>query len=321
MALIRKHAVAIAIAVAALVIAWLFCATTLSHTRPMGLPLDDSYIYLTYAKQFGRAQPFSYFPGGGYSAGSTSVVWPMLLAPFWTLGARGHALVWVSFGMCALLYAAVAVGVYRLARDITGELAGIAAAALTLAIAPFAWTSLSGMEVAFASALIVATLLLLVGQAKDGPPSKRLVACLAAASLSRPEATLLVVAIVAVAVVARRRDRRAALWWLLPLAAPALWLTANKLFAGNFFPNTGVAKSHFYLPGFDWSYWWSTVTTQTGKLLSGLFWGETSPLVWPKLVLLAWLVGACAWCAGRAASSSTSWAGCSSSRRSCSRSR
>ena len=216
----------------------------------------------------------------------------MLLAPFWTLGARGHALVWVSFGMCALLYAAVAVGVYRLARDITGELAGIAAAALTLAIAPFAWTSLSGMEVAFASALIVATLLLLVGQAKDGPPSKRLVACLAAASLSRPEATLLVVAIVAVAVVARRRDRRAALWWLLPLAAPALWLTANKLFAGNFFPNTGVAKSHFYLPGFDWSYWWSTVTTQTGKLLSGLFWGETSPLVWPKLVLLAWLVGA-----------------------------
>ena len=25
----------------------------------------------------------------------------MVLAPFWTLGARGHALVWVSFGMCA----------------------------------------------------------------------------------------------------------------------------------------------------------------------------------------------------------------------------
>jgi len=65
---------------------------TLAHTRPMGLPLDDSYIYLTYAKQFGRGQPFTYFPGGGYSAGSTSVLWPMLLAPFWTLGARGHAL-------------------------------------------------------------------------------------------------------------------------------------------------------------------------------------------------------------------------------------
>ena len=289
---LRTHAVAIAIAAVALVIAWLFCVTTLRHTRPMGLPLDDSYIYLTYAKQLGRAQPFTYFPGGGYSAGSTSLVWPMLLAPFWTLGARGHALLWVSFGMCALLYAAVAVGVYRLARDITGELAGIAAAALTLAIAPFAWTSLSGTEVAFASALIVAVLILLVGTPKDGPPSKRLVACLAALSLSGPEAMLLVVAIVAVAVANRRRDRRAVLRWLVPLAAPALWLVANKLLAGSFFPNTGVATSHFDLPGFDWTYWYSTIATQSGKLVAALFWSDTSPLVVPKLVLVAWLAGA-----------------------------
>lgn len=291
-AALKTYVPAIAIAIAALVIAWLFCATTLQHTRPMGLPLDDSYIYLTYAKQFGRAQPFTYFPGGGYSAGSTSVLWPMVLAPFWTLGARGHALVWVSFGMCAVLYAAVAIGVYRLARGIAGELAGFAAAGLTLSIAPFAWTSLSGMEVAFASALIIAMMLLLRTQPRTGPPSKKLIACLAAASLSRPEAMLLVVAVVAVAVFERRRDRRAALWWLAPLAAPALWLAANKLFAGNLFPNTGVAKSHFYLPGFDWSYWWTAITSQTGKMFKGLFWDDTSPLVWPRLMALLWLAGA-----------------------------
>ena len=92
----------------ALFIAWAFAATTLHFAGSMGLPLDDSYIYLTYAKQFGRGQPFTYYPGGGYSAGSTSVLWPMLLAPFWTLGARGHALVWVSYLMCAALYAATA---------------------------------------------------------------------------------------------------------------------------------------------------------------------------------------------------------------------
>ncbi len=290
--MIARYRWELAIASAALLIAWLFCATTLGHTRPMGLPLDDSYIYLTYAKQFGRGQPFTYFPGGGYSAGSTSVLWPVVLAPFWTLGARGHALVWVSFGMCAALYAAVCIGVFRLAREITGEVGGVAAAALTLAIAPFAWTSLSGMEVAFASALIIAMLLLLRAQPKTGPPTVKLAACLAAASLSRPEATLLVVAIVGVAVVNRRRDLRAALWWLVPLAAPALWLAANKLFAGNLFPNTGVAKSHFYLPGFDWTYWWSAVTSQTGKMLAALFWDDTSPLPWPRLVALLWLMGA-----------------------------
>src|SRR4249920_1784641 len=76
-----------AVALAAIAIAWAFAVTVLRHTRPMGLPLDDSYIYLTYAKQIGRGQPFTYFPGGGYSAGSTSALWPMLLAPFWALGA------------------------------------------------------------------------------------------------------------------------------------------------------------------------------------------------------------------------------------------
>ena len=98
----------------------------------MGLPLDDSYIYLTYAKQFGRAQPFTYFPGGGYSAGSTSVLWPMLLAPFWTLGARGHALVWVSFGMCsgALRAPSASACIGSCARIAGSDVAGVLAAAM-----------------------------------------------------------------------------------------------------------------------------------------------------------------------------------------------
>lgn len=282
------------IALLAIAVAWAFAATTLQHTRPMGLPLDDSYIYLTYAKQFGRLQPFSYYPGGGYSAGSTSVLWPMLLAPFWTLGARGHALVWVSFAMCAAMYAATCVGVYAIVRRIAGAVPALIAPVLLLGIAPFAWTSLSGMEVAFASALLAATILLLLDQAPTGPPSRKLAVVLACASLSRPEATLLVVGIVGIAVIAqlRQRDRRSAAWWVAPLAAPVVWLVANKLFAGQLFPNTGVAKSHFYLPGFDWTYWFSTVGELCRKLAKGLFWDPTSPLVWPRALAVLWLIGA-----------------------------
>lgn len=272
----------------AMFITWAFAVTTLHYAGPMGLPLDDSYIYLTYAKQFGRAQPFTYYPGGGYSAGSTSVLWPMLLAPFWTLGARGHALVWVSFGMCSVLYAAVGLGIYRFVREVQGcKLAGVLAAVVALVIAPFAWCALSGMEVAFAAALLIASMLLLLRQPAEGPPRKLLVACLAATSLSRPEAMLLVGAIVGVAVLQRlrQRDWRAAAWWLLPLAPPVAWLIANRLIAGNFFPNTGVAKSHFYLPGFDWTYWFKTVGDLTGRMFKALFWDKASPLVWPRLVL------------------------------------
>lgn len=280
----------------ALFIAWAFAATTLANAGSMGLPLDDSYIYLTYAKQFGRAQPFSYFPGGGYSAGSTSVLWPMLLAPFWTLGARGHALVWVSFGMCAVLYAAVGVGIYRFTRKVSGltdHAGGVAGATMALAIAPFAFCALSGMEVAFAAALLVGCLLLLARQPREGRPSWLLVAALSATSLSRPEATLLVGGIVGVSVLVRlyRRAWREAAWWLLPLAAPILWLLANRVIAGNFFPNTGVAKSHFYLPGFDWSYWWATVITHSKAMLVALFDSPKSPLVWPTIILLLYLAG------------------------------
>ncbi|HUS28722.1 MAG TPA: hypothetical protein VMZ53_09435, partial [Kofleriaceae bacterium] len=295
--------VAILLAIA-FFIAWAFAATTLANAGSMGLPLDDSYIYLTYAKQFGRAQPFTYYPGGGYSAGSTSVLWPMVLAPFWTLGARGHALVWVSFGVCAALYACVAVGVYRFVRKVRGcKPAGINAAAMLLVIPPFAFCALSGMEVAFAAALLVASLLLLVDQSPDGPPTKRLVACLAAASLSRPEAMLLVGAIVGIAVLARLRKRawKPAAWWLLPLVPPIVWLLANRLIAGNFFPNTGVAKSHFYLPGFDWVYWKLTVIDLTKRMFRGLFWEKTSPLLWTRVVLALFLFGSAriAWWAWR----------------------
>ena len=286
---------ALAIGAAAIALAWIFAQTTRVHAGELGLPLDDSYIYLTYAKQFGRGEPFTYFSGGGYSAGSTSALWPMVLAPFWTVGARGHALVWVSFVLCTALYALTLVGVYRLVRELVGgHVAGVLAAVMALCIAPFAWSALAGMEVAFASALLVWSLFLLARAPTTGPPSKLLIACLAATSLSRPEAMMIVFLVVAVAIVQRARARawRAVALWVLPVVPPLAWLVANKLFAGNFMPNTGVAKSHFYLPGFDWSYWWAAVTDQTGRALHGLLWAATSPLVWPQLVIVLWLGGA-----------------------------
>ena len=277
----------------------------------MGLPLDDSYIYLTYAKQFGRAQPFTYFPGGGYSAGSTSVLWPMLLAPFWTLGARGHALVWVSFGMCAALYAAVA------RRRATGSCATIAgerrrprrrgARARDRAVRVVRAVGHGGRvreraarrDAAAARATHRAT----------APPSRLLVACLAATSLSRPEAMLIVVGDrrrrVRVQRVRRALARRA--WWLAPLVAPVAWLVANALLAGNFFPNTGVAKSHFYLPGLRLDVLARGRGRRSRRACCAACSGTaTSPLVWPRVVAVLCSSARCASRCGRGASSAGS---------------
>ena len=292
---LTKYVPAAIVAVIAGFVVWAFAAVTLVHTPHMGLPLDDSYIYLTYAKQIGRAHPFTYFPGGGYSAGATSALWPMILAPFWTLGARGHALVWVAYLMCGALYICVALAAYKLVRRVAScAPVGVASGVLAISIAPFAFAALSGMEVALASALLVTTLLLLVDRPAHEPPGWKLAAVLAAASLSRPEAMIVVGGICAFGAIATWRASTwpSALRWLVPLAAPIAWLTANKLFAEHWFPNTGVVKSHFYLPGFDWTYWRTTVHAQLVAMFRALFWKADSPLVWPRIVTVVALIGA-----------------------------
>ena len=283
----------LAISVAAAVICLEFVGVVLQHTE-FGLPIEDGYIYLSYAKQFGRAQPFTYYPGGGYSAGSTSVIWPMLLAPFWALGARGVALVWVSFALCSCLYTSTAVLCSLIVRRLSGSTAAVIAGGVVLGIAPFAFTALSGMEVALASTLLLATTYQLFDVGPIGPPTKKLSLTLACLSLSRPESTLVVLMIVAIHVWlrVRRREWRTAALWAVPLVAPFLWVLANRVFAGNWFPNTGVAKSHFYLPGFDWTYWWESVTALTKDMCIGLFWRADSPFVFPRILLVFWLIGA-----------------------------
>jgi hypothetical protein len=282
------------VALTAIAIAWAFAVTVLRHTRPMGLPLDDSYLYLTYAKQLGRGQPFASGPGGGYPAGSASALWPMVLAPFWMLGARGLALVWVAFVVSAALYVATALGVSRIVAHLAGGVAGGLAPLILLAIAPFAWVALSGLEVALASALLVTMIRLLLAAPRTGAPGRALAACLAAASLARAEAILLVAAVVGVAAIhrVRQRELRAAAWWLVPLAAPAAWLGANRLLSGHWLPDTGIANSPFDLPGLDWTSWRSGVWTLAGRMVRGVFWDAASPLVWPRLFAVLWLVGA-----------------------------
>lgn len=289
---LRSSAPWLAIAVLAVAIAWSFAVTVLRHTWPMGLPLDDSYAYLASARQLGR---------GGFAALSGGL-WPIVLAPFWLLGARGHALVWVSFVVSSALYVATVVGVARVIEPIGGKRAAVIGAGVTLAIAPFAWAALSGTEVALTSALVVDVIRRLRAAPRTGAPPWPLALGLVAVALSYPA---LVIAIVGVAAIGRRCDGRAAAWWLAPLAAPLAWLIAHRLVTGHGLP--GVAPSS--LPGFDTGHGLSgfdvasgwEVVTSTGRLLRGLFWDATGPFVWPTLFALAWLAGAVrvAWWARR----------------------
>ncbi len=303
-------------AAAAILVAVTYLRQTFAVSDAFGFPLDDAYIYLTYSKQIARGQPFTYFDGSGYSAGATSMLWPLLLAPLWLLGLRGYLFTFASFAACALLLAATAalatVTVHRIFA--TGPSDGpngepdsggrnsdrrptIASAALSTAwivtCAPLTWSYLAGMEVALAGTLLLATVVRLWGEGDRPRPSKSVWALLAFTTLARPECGLLVAAIAGVRTLGRLRghDWRGAALWLSPLIPALVLALNNRALAGYLGPNTAVAKSHFYLPGFDWGYYVNTVIAQTAAMVKGLFWSGTSPLWAPPVILLAWLVG------------------------------
>jgi hypothetical protein len=57
-------------------------------------PLDDTFIHFDFARSFARFHPFEWTPGGGYSSGATSWLYPALLALGIPLGFDGQ---WMGF--------------------------------------------------------------------------------------------------------------------------------------------------------------------------------------------------------------------------------
>ncbi len=115
------------------------------------LPLDDAFIHMQYARRLAEGGFFSFVAGDGYSTGATSLLWPVLLAPFHALGLRDLSLVYAIWALGLVFHAALAVETARLARPLAGPAAAAGAGAMCAGFAAFAWFAWSGMEtVAFA---------------------------------------------------------------------------------------------------------------------------------------------------------------------------
>jgi len=122
-----------------------------------GLPLDDSWIHLTLARNLAEGHGFSINPGETVGA-STAPLWTLLLVPF--IGVVGAAP-----GVAQALGAVLTLGGAELTRRLylayrpdhrrEAALAGTVAAVLPSTL----WGALSGLEVALAFCLTAASLL------------------------------------------------------------------------------------------------------------------------------------------------------------------
>ncbi|MBI3030113.1 MAG: hypothetical protein HYY64_11425 [Candidatus Rokubacteria bacterium] len=172
------------LALAALAVLILFLAQEQRIAGASGLPLDDAWIHLHFARNLAEGAGFSYNPGHPV-AGSTAPLWTLLLAAGFLVA--GPAL-WVVKSLGVVLTLATALVARRLARALTrpphpaplecpspfllsppgrgrvrggegkGEGVGVLAGLAVLGSAGLAWGSLSGMEVPLAAFLVTAAL-------------------------------------------------------------------------------------------------------------------------------------------------------------------
>jgi hypothetical protein len=165
---------------------------TAAHGTPGAFPapLDDVYIYFDFARATGRGCLLCHAVGNGYSTGATSPTYALVLALGWLVGFRGA---WLG----ALAGAIAIASLFDLSRSI-GKLVerprGLAllAPVALVAIPHLSWSWFSGMEAAFAGA-VLGRALVATRRATEAPPHVRASAqwragawalCLA---LSRPE--------------------------------------------------------------------------------------------------------------------------------------
>ncbi|MFT3775792.1 MAG: hypothetical protein QM820_61375 [Minicystis sp.] len=211
-------------------------------------PLDDAFIHLTFARRLAEGHFFSYVPGEGYSSGATSLLWPLLLAPFHALGLRGPSLLWASWILGGMAHAALAVEVFRLTRRLAGRGAAFGAAATSALFPAFAWFAWSGMETMALAWILLRAARVAAAYAEpeaghDPPSIAALITAGLVGPLIRPEgalASLMVAIAIALKPPAGARPRR--LLALVPLLGVLVVPLLNLIGTGHAASSTAQVK-------------------------------------------------------------------------------
>ncbi len=122
-------------------------AAVLAKVGHPGATLDDAYIHFQYARAIASGHPLRYEAGAPVTSGATSMLWPLVLAPFWAVGARGEAILWPAWALSFAALGGLAWEASELTRKLAGRAAAVGAGAMTIASGGLVWCAASGMEV------------------------------------------------------------------------------------------------------------------------------------------------------------------------------
>jgi len=270
--------------------AFYFSGTMASPGNNIACPQPDTLIYCQYARQMAEGQPYIFSPGDKPSTGSTSHLYPAILAGLYKMGAHGEMLLTAGFALNALFYLIFIfnwwVIITRLApRSLltAGLLVSMSGQAAYCAMAQ----SDVGLFMAVSSGAFAA---LLAGR------TGWLTALLILAPWSRPEGMVLAIVLAGAAgwkqYTSRERDWRLWIAVALALLSSAAVLGFNWMLTGIFQYQSVYYKGHFKVYDFGGAV--AKTLADLTQMLRELFFGVATNIRQHYFVpilgaVLAWL--------------------------------
>jgi hypothetical protein len=275
------------------------------------LPLDDSFIFFQYARQFASGHFFQYNGGDAPSGGATSVATLLLDAAGWLVGFRGDGMVVFALlcGMAGLTLSLVAA--WRLGRALGMERPWWAAALVGLN-GPLLWGLFAGMDLPLYVAALLWTMASWAEESAAGPGRRRTITWAALAAASRPEGMafgLLAAVLLAVERATRARDGesvRTPAWApAIPLVVGLVPLLLLYLFTGRATPTSLAVKGVLGAPGMDMGTFVGGAVEYFASIVRDIYLGFDGadpqrlqannasgvPLYLAPLTLVLWIVG------------------------------
>jgi len=213
------------------------------------LPLDDSFIYLQYAKAIAEGHPFVYTSGNAPTSGATSLLYPFLLLPPHLLRVPASGCIAWALALGLAGYVLSAFLMAQIGRRLGGVVGGALSLLLFLMSPQLLWGYMSGMEIPLYGTVLLGSLHVYLRE-RETARFKTLRWWLFALAASRPEGAILAGVFGLLMLADRRRAARAAgAPWragpeaLLPFAAAALPFIVNLLVSGSIESTSSQAKS------------------------------------------------------------------------------
>lgn len=221
-----------------------YCAIAY-HFRPgdgVAVELRDTYLFYQYAAAISEGHPYAFMAGDAPSTGSTSHLYPALLAIFHRLGASGDALSGAGLGLSFASFLASLVCVFLLVRRLAPE-ALVLALALNATSGHLAITVFGQTDASLFIPLALGSFAAFAYERR-----KTLAVGLVLLSLTRPEGFVLSFTLLCADGWRSRRSGerwRYALPATLGIGAFAGTLLVNQLLTGSWLPQSVLAKGVF----------------------------------------------------------------------------